>query len=135
MNGSFNQDRLDFVQIGVCFPGAALVANATRYPCLQRTRSPYPVVLQPPRLVEVLLLVWGVFFIATVNATPEQQARNFDKPIQMGKGLMRMKRPSPPPAVDSDAADGSEQQPNWDVAHGGPLQATGNSNGGTVSAK
>lgn len=74
-------------------------------------------------VVEVLLLIWGVFFIATLDTTPEQKARNFDKHIKKGKRSMRVK-----------GSGGGEEQPNWNIAHGGPLQDTGSSNGGTVSA-
>lgn len=123
-----------FLDIGVFFWRCV---GCERYPLPLSSTRPLalPCRFQPPRLVEVLLLIWGVFFIATVNTTPEQKARNFDKPIQRGKDIMRMKRPSPPPAEVSDAADTSEEQPNWDLAHGGPLQATGSSTGGTVPAK
>lgn len=64
---------------------------------------------------EVLLVAWGVFFVARRgDTTPTQKARNFSKAIQ--RGVQRDKRPiakegpSPPPGIASDAKDDGEQQ-------------------------
>lgn len=122
-----------YLQIDVLrFRGAALVANSTRLlPLFSNDLLALRCRLRLLTSVEVLLLIWGIFFIATRDTTPEQRARNFVKPIQRGKSLMGVKRSSPPPAVASDAAGGSEEQPHWDITNGGPLEATGSSNGGT----
>ena len=45
-------------------------------------------------------------------------------------GLTR--RSSRKSAAVSYAETGGEEQPNWDIAHGGPVQATGRANGGTA---
>ena len=79
----------------------------------------------------LLVGVWGFFFIATVDNKPEQKARNFKKDMEKGKRLLRRKGSSPK-AVASDAQAGDDERPNWDIAHGGPLEAIGNTNGDRV---
>lgn len=99
---------------------------------IQLTSSPYAV-FAPPRLLGLLLTAWGLIFIATVQHKPEEKARNFKKDIEKGKSFMVRRKSSRTGGVASDAESGGEEQPNWDIAHGGPLPATDNANGVRVS--
>lgn len=111
-------------------------------------QHPCPVLLfTRPRLLEVLLLAWGVFFIARHNdSTPKQKARNFVKAIQRvvqgGVRPVAVEGPSPPStvavvvSVTPSADHNGEERPNWNIADGGPRQATSSSSriGGRVLA-
>ena len=105
---------------------------------LQNVPAPTRALVQPlcpallftrPRLLEVLLLAWGVFFMATHDSSPKQMARKFANPLHKSKRPVVMQEPSTPD-LDSD----TEQQPTWSTTHGRPRQATGISNGGSTSA-
>lgn len=86
-----------------------------------------------PRLLGLLLTAWGIIFIATVQHKPEEKARNFKKDIEKGKSFMVRMKSSRTGGVASDAEGGDEKQPDWDIAHGGTLRATDNTNGVRVS--
>lgn len=44
------------------------------------------------------------------------------------------RRSSSKQAAAFDAEAGEEEQPDWDIARGGPLRATGSTNGGTAAS-
>ena len=104
---------------------------AWRYLGIQPTSLPYAVccILVPSGFLNA---VWSFFFISTVESKPEEKARNSKKDIEKGKRLLRRERSSPPIAVTSDAQAGGDEQSNWDIAHGGPLEAIGNTNSDRV---
>lgn len=77
--------------------------------------------------------VWGILFIATHGNRPEEKVRNFKKTLKKGKTAIREKMSSCTGGVASDAEGGGEEQPNWDIAHGGPPAAANKSNGGRES--
>lgn len=90
-------------------------------------------------LLEVLLLAWGICFIARyADATPNQKARNFTKAIK--KGLQRdsdpvaMEGPSRQSSVASREQSNGGQHPNRDVAQGRSSGAGGSGIGDSVSA-
>lgn len=62
-------------------------------------------------MLGLLLGVWGVILIATVDNKPEQKARNFKKDVEKGTSLLITKRSSPPKTVGSVAEGGGEEQP------------------------
>lgn len=86
-------------------------------------------------MLGALMLGWAIFFVATHQQKPEEEARSFEEPIEKSKRIMRMqgssRRISGKPAGATDPVAGEEEQPGWDIAHGGPVQATGGTNGGT----
>lgn len=96
-----------------------------------------------PLFLEILLLAWGVFFIARHNdITPKQKARNFAKAIRKGvqRSVQREDRPvaiegpSHASTVASSPECGVEPHPDGDIAQGGPSDTNGSSIGGRESA-
>lgn len=89
----------------------------------------------PPRPTEILLLAWGVFFIARQDSSPRQKARNFAvNAIQKGKRPAG-RQGSSTPDVRSDLEHGGEQEPGWSTTYGGPHRATGINNCDRLSAR
>lgn len=84
-------------------------------------------------MFEVLLMSWGIFFIATRDTAPALKARRFEEPIERSKHIMRMsgsmRRSSRESAAASNAEAGFQEQPSWDTAVGGPVQAAGRTKG------
>ena len=100
-------------------------------PCIPSLSSPH-------RLVEVLLVAWGVFFITRHNDTgPKQVARDFAKAIkrcfERNNSSVNVAGPSPSSAVASRAESDGEEHPNGGIAPGGPSNASGNNIGGRAS--
>lgn len=96
-----------------------------------------------PLRLEILLLAWGVFFIARHNdTTPKQKARNFVKAIRRGvqRSVQRDNRPvaiqgpSQASTVASSPESGVEEHPDGDIAQGGPSDTNGSSVGDKASA-
>lgn len=85
-----------------------------------RPTLPFP----PPRLLALLGTIWGLMFIATGDNKPEEKARNFKKDVERGKHFISRKISLPRRGAASDAEGTGEEQPNWDIVHGGRLPAT-----------
>lgn len=65
---------------------------------------------------EILLVTWGLCFIATRDQTPTHKGRDFVQPLQKGiEIVVRKRRSSLHPTVCSDSeAYGEEERPHWE---------------------
>lgn len=70
---------------------------------------------------ELLLVCWGLFFIATrPDREPKMKARNFTKSVAIGKEIvMRRRSLSVDSAASAASASQAEERPRWDPAYGG----------------
>ena len=90
-----------------------------------------PHFLPPPAsqlaTVELLVLVWGVFFISASRETePTQKARNFAKSLQRASSMMNKKTST---TQREQPGTDDEQQPDWD-AGGGDVYISSSSESG-----
>ena len=70
----------------------------------------FPSRLTPSLPPELLLVTWGLCFIAAKAETPATRGRDFTKPIKKGKEIVTKKRRSS--SIRSEASD-AEEQPYW----------------------
>ena len=88
---------------------ARFAANTTPYPGRQPIFLRYAIV-PLCSLLEILLLAWGVFFVATHETAPKQKARQFAISTKSGKHPVGVKGPRCPAVVGSERTCGVEDQ-------------------------
>jgi len=97
---------------GACRPPSDSLTRVRRAYCL--VFSDLPACYHPAS--ELLLICWGLFFIATRPERETLKARNFAKSVAKGKEVIRRRSLS----VDSSAsASREEARPQWDSASQG----------------
>lgn len=70
--------------------------------------------MRPP---EIMLVTWGLCFIASRSEAPTQKGRNFAQPIEVGKEIVTRKRRRSSASTATLAAEGfEEEQPYWNTA-------------------
>lgn len=97
-------------------------------------------------LAELLIILWGLFFIATRHdREPELKARNFAKSLRVGKDIVTRRRSL---SVERSSVRSTEERPHWEAAYrgsnpnstaaatmiAGPFLGSGGTQGGIAAA-
>ena len=71
---------------------------------------PFPILLQ----LELLLVTWGLCFIAATSQSPTYKGRDFAQPIKKGQDIVsRKRRRSSTRTTSLESEGGAEEQPYW----------------------
>lgn len=94
--------------------------------CTSQTAMTSLNLLNIPCPSEILLVVWGIFFVASRDQSSTEKGRDFSQPIERGKTIIGRKRrrtttqtATTDPGVESDG----NEQPYWSAAARGQQDA------------